>query len=182
MAKGVKLEKVLKAMGLRNYIEEMDLKEYVVELSDVNRPGLQLTGFYDHFEVGRLQVVGMVEHSFLSTKTEEEKKQIWDTFFSYKVPGVIFCRGFEPEDFVIELARKYDVPLMGTDRGTSEFMAELIATLGLELAPSTTIHGVLVDVYGEGLLIMGESGIGKSEAALELIRRGHRLVADDVVE
>ena len=148
----------------------------------MNRPALQLNGFYEHFEKDRLQLIGSVEHAYMDKKTIEEKVATWDTFLSHQIPGVIYCRGFEPEAEVIELAYKYNVPLLGTNRETSGFMAELIYMLNEELAPMKTIHGVLVDVYGEGLLIIGESGIGKSEAALELVRRGHRLVADDVVE
>ena len=139
-------------------------------------------GFYEHFEKDRLQLIGSVEHAYMEKKSDEEQIRIYDEFLSHELPGLIYCRGFQPEPYVLELAYKYNVPVLGTDRGTSEFMADLIFTLNEELAPMKTIHGVLVEVYGEGLLIMGESGIGKSEAALELVRRGHRLVADDVVE
>ena len=169
-------------MQLKNFTENIDLDRHKVIIPDVNRPALQLNGFYEHFEKDRLQLIGSVEHAYMDKKTIEEKVATWDTFLSHQIPGVIYCRGFEPEAEVIELAYKYNVPLLGTNRETSGFMAELIYMLNEELAPMKTIHGVLVDVYGEGLLIIGESGIGKSEAALELVRRGHRLVADDVVE
>lgn len=176
------LKKIAEKMHLTNFTEKIDLAAHKVVIPDVNRPALQLNGFYEHFEKDRLQLIGSVEHAYMDKKTDEEKKEAYGTLFSHQLPGVIYCRDFRPEPFVLELAYKYDVPLLGTDRGTSEFMAELIYTLNEALAPMKTIHGVLVDVYGEGLLIIGESGIGKSEAALELIRRGHRLVADDVVE
>lgn len=179
---GVKLSLLANKLGLVNFTEEIDLDEHYVHLADVNRPALQLHGFYEHFEENRIQLVGMVEEAYLNSKTKEERAQIFDKLLSYDIPCLIICRGFDPEDTLLESARKYNVPVLGTERGTSEFMSELIFELNVELAPCTTIHGVLVDVYGEGLLITGESGIGKSEAALELIKRGHRLVADDVVE
>lgn len=177
-----KLSKIAEKMQLKNFTENIDLDRHKVIIPDVNRPALQLNGFYEHFEKDRLQLIGSVEHAYMDKKTIEEKVATWDTFLSHQIPGAIYCRGFEPEVEVIELAYKYNVPLLGTNRETSGFMAELIYMLNEELAPMKTIHGVLVDVYGEGLLIIGESGIGKSEAALELVRRGHRLVADDVVE
>ncbi|MDD6350903.1 MAG: HPr(Ser) kinase/phosphatase [Lachnospiraceae bacterium] len=179
---GAKLSKIVDKMHLVNFTDKIDLTKHKVIIPDVNRPALQLNGFYEHFEKDRLQLIGSVEHAYMNKKSIEEKVSTWDVFLSHQIPGVIYCRGFKPEPEVLDLAYKYDVPLLGTDRGTSEFMAELIYLLNGELAPMKTIHGVLVDVYGEGLLIIGESGIGKSEAALELIRRGHRLVADDVVE
>ncbi len=182
MGEGVSLSKLTEKMELVNFTEKMDLSEHFVRISDINRPALQLNGFYEHFENERIQLIGNVEQAYLSKKTDEEKKRDFDEFLSHDLPCVIYCRGFQPSDFVIELAYQHNVPILGTTAGTSEFTAELIFFLSMELAPTTTIHGVLVDVYGEGLLITGESGIGKSEAALELIRRGHRLVADDVVE
>lgn len=180
--KGAKLSKIVEKLNLTNLTPNMDLTKHEVFIADVNRPALQLNGFYDYFEHGRMQLIGMVEKAYLDKKSDEERKATIDNFLSHKMPCVIYCRGFQPEDYVIDLAYKHNVPIFGTSISTSEFMAGLIHLLSYELAPTTTIHGVLVDVYGEGLLITGESGIGKSEAALELIRRGHRLVADDVVE
>ena len=180
--KGAKLSKIAEKLNLRNFTPEIKLEEHEVYVADVNRPALQLNGFYDYFEHGRMQLIGMVEKAYLDKKSHEDKKSTFDNFLSHKMPCVIYCRDFEPEDYVVELAYKHNVPILGTSTSTSEFMAGWIHLLSYELAPTTTIHGVLVDVYGEGLLITGESGIGKSEAALELIRRGHRLVADDVVE
>lgn len=179
---GVSVAKIAKKMELNNFTEGIDLKERRITLSDVNRPALQLNGFFEHFEQSRVEIIGMVEYANLQKKTEEEKKDLYEAFLSFDMPCVIFCRGFEPDAMFLETANRNKVPVLGTERATSGFMAELINLLTEELAPCITIHGVLVDVYGEGLLIMGESGIGKSEAALELVKRGHRLVTDDVVE
>lgn len=179
---GVSVAKIAKKMELNNFTEGIDLKERKITLSDVNRPALQLNGFFEHFEQSRVEIIGMVEYANLQKKTEEEKKDLYEAFLSYDMPCVIYCRGFEPDAMFLETANRNGVPVLGTERATSGFMAELINLLTEELAPCITIHGVLVDVYGEGLLIMGESGIGKSEAALELVKRGHRLVTDDVVE
>ena len=179
---GVSVAKIAKKMDLTNYTPDIDLKDHRILLSDVNRPALQLNGYFEHFEQSRAQLIGMVEYAYLRKQTEERRKEIYEKFLSFDIPCVIFCRGFEPDDSFRHAALKNNIPLLGTSRGTSEFMAELIYTLKEELAPCVAMHGVLVDVYGEGLMIMGESGIGKSEAALELVRRGHRLVTDDVVE
>lgn len=169
-------------MELNNFTDGINLKDHRILLSDVNRPALQLNGFFEHFEQSRVEIIGMVEYANLQKKTEQERKELYDAFLSFDIPCVIFCRGFEPDDMFLEAANRNGIPVLGTERATSGFMAELINILTEELAPCITIHGVLVDVYGEGLLIMGESGIGKSEAALELVKRGHRLVTDDVVE
>ncbi|MBO5303813.1 MAG: HPr(Ser) kinase/phosphatase [Lachnospiraceae bacterium] len=179
---GVSVAKIARTMDLKNFTDDMNLKEHRIILADVNRPALQLSGYFEHFEQSRVEIIGMVEYAYLQKKSQEEKKEIYEAFLSFDIPCIIFCRGFEPDELFLEIAIKNNIPVLGTERGTSEFMAELIYRLSEELAPCITIHGVLVDVYGEGLLIMGESGIGKSEAALELIRRGHRLVTDDVVE
>lgn len=179
---GAKLSEIAKRLELKNFTESLDLEQREVHVADVNRPALQLNGFYEHFEVNRIQMIGMVEQAYLNSKTSEKRAEIYEKLLSYDIPCLIFCRGFVPEDSLVKVALERQIPVLGTDRGTSEFMSELIIELNTILAPCTTIHGVLVDVYGEGLLITGESGIGKSEAALELIKRGHRLVADDVVE
>ena len=179
---GVSVAKIAKKMELKNFTEEIELKEKHILLSDVNRPALQLSGYFEYFDPSRVEIIGMVEYAYLQKKTEEERKKIYDEFLAYDIPCVIFCREFEPDAMFLETAKKNGVPVLGTAQPTSEFMAGIINILTEELAPCVTIHGVLVDVYGEGLLIMGESGIGKSEAALELVKRGHRLVTDDVVE
>ena len=177
-----KLSVVAHKLHLKNFTEELNLEEHFVSMADVNRPALQLNGFYEHFEENRIQMIGMVEYAYMNNKPVEERAKIYQKLLSYDIPCLIFCRGFVPEQSLMDVAHERKIPILGTDRGTSEFMSELIFELNVLLAPCATIHGVLVDVYGEGLLITGESGIGKSEAALELVRRGHRLVADDVVE
>ena len=178
----VTVSTIQERFNLVNYTTELNLDDAHVTVADVNRPALQLHGFYEHFEPSRIQVIGNVESAYLSKKTDAEKAESFSKLFSYEIPCVIFCRGEKPAQVIVEEATKAKIPILGTDRSTSEFMAALIFSLNMDFAPYTTIHGVLVDVYGEGLLITGESGIGKSEAALELIRRGHRLVSDDVVE
>ena len=180
--KFVTVATVEERFNLTNFTPELNLEDAHVTVADVNRPALQLHGFYEHFEPSRIQVIGNVEVAYLSKKSDEEKVESFSKLFSYDIPCVIFCRGEEPGPILLQEAVKAKVPILGTDRSTSEFMSALIFSLNMDFAPYTTIHGVLVDVYGEGLLITGESGIGKSEAALELIRRGHRLVSDDVVE
>jgi HPr kinase/phosphorylase len=179
---GVKVSKILQIMDLSNLIPDMELKDHKINASDINRPALQLSGYFEHFDAARVQIIGMVEYTYLQQLENTKKESIYRQFLSSDIPCVIFCRDLQPDDMFLQLANEYNVPVLGSKRGTSEFMAEIIYYLSEQLAPSITIHGVLVDVYGEGLLIMGESGIGKSEAALELIRRGHRLVTDDVVE
>ena len=178
----VTIATVKERFNLTNFTPELNLEEAKVTVADVNRPALQLHGFYEHFEPSRIQVIGNVETAYLAKKSDEDKIAAFAKLFSYEIPCVIYCRGEEPEELLLKEAIKAKIPVLGTDRATSEFMSALIYSLNMDFAPYTTIHGVLVDVYGEGLLITGESGIGKSEAALELIRRGHRLVSDDVVE
>ena len=179
---GVSVKKVAQLMDLYNFLPDLDLKGHRVKISDVNRPALQLSGFFDHFEQSRVQIIGNVEYSYLSKLDTQEKEDILKKFMAYDIPCIIFCRDLHPDEAFLRIAMENNVPVYGTKRSTSQFMAELIFCLSEQLAPCISIHGVLVDVYGEGLLIMGESGIGKSEAALELVRRGHRLVTDDVVE
>ena len=179
---GVSVSKVAQIMDLYNFLPDMDLKKHRIKISDVNRPALQLSGFFEHFEQSRVQIIGNVEYTYLQRLDVEKKEKILQKFTTYDIPCIIFCRDLQPDEDFLQIASENDVPVLGTRRSTSEFMAELIFCLSEQLAPCISIHGVLVDVYGEGLLIMGESGIGKSEAALELIKRGHRLVSDDVVE
>lgn len=179
---GVSVTKIMQLMDLYNFLPEMELKGHRIMISDVNRPALQLSGYFEHFEQSRVQIIGTVEYTYLQQLDEKRKEEIYSAFLAYDIPCVIFCRDLQPDEQFLKIAKENNVPVLGTKRSTSEFMAELIIRLNEQLAPCITIHGVLVDVYGEGLLIMGESGIGKSEAALELVRRGHRLVTDDVVE
>lgn len=169
-------------MKLENLTPEIDISGKKVITTEVNRPALQLTGFFDHFESERVQIIGYVEYTYLQYLTREQRLSVYEKLLSYKIPCLIYTTLTTPDPDMIELAKKYEVPIFVTKKATSAFMAELIRWLNVELAPCISIHGVLVDVYGEGILIMGESGIGKSEAALELIKRGHRLITDDVVE
>ena len=180
--KGVQLTKLVQELGLHNLTPEIDLSEILIKTAEINRPALQLTGYLEHFANERVQIIGYVEYTYLMQLSDEERKFKYERFISSKIPCVIFSTMTRPSQDMIDLAIKYNVPTFVTERTTSSFMAEIIRWLGVQLAPCISIHGVLVDVYGEGVLITGESGIGKSEAALELIRRGHRLVSDDVVE
>ncbi len=179
---GVSVTKIMQLMDLYNFLPDMELKGHRIMISDVNRPALQLSGYFEHFEQSRVQIIGTVEYTYLQQLDEKRRGEIYREFLAYDIPCVILCRDLQPDEQFLKIAEENNVPVLGTKRSTSEFMAELIIRLNEQLAPCITIHGVLVDVYGEGLLIMGESGIGKSEAALELVRRGHRLVTDDVVE
>ena len=179
---GVKLTDIVEKMNLKNLTPEVDITEREVLVPDVNRPALQLAGFFDHFDLNRVQIIGNVECAYLETLEEEKRVEIYQKLLEHKVPCIIFSNELQPDESFIEIAQKNDIPVFGTCKKTSSFMGELIRWLNVKLAPCISIHGVLVDVYGVGVLIMGESGIGKSEAALELIKRGHRLVTDDVVE
>ena len=178
----VKLTKLVEKMNLKDLTPEIDLEEKEISVPDINRPALQLTGYFDHFDSVRVQIIGYVEYTYLQTLTEERKKEVYRELLSYGVPCLIFTTEIYPDEELLKQANETNTPVFVTEKKTSPFQAELIRWLNVELAPCISIHGVLVDVYGVGVLIMGESGIGKSEAALELIKRGHRLVTDDVVE
>ena len=180
--KAVKLTKLVQEMNLKNLTPEVDMEHVRITLPDINRPALQLTGYFEHFASERVQIIGYVEYTYLEHLPREAKLPVYEKFLSYHVPCIIYTTMTEPDEDMLRLAEQYEVPVFMTKMTTSSFMAEIIRWLNVELAPCISIHGVLVDVYGEGVLIMGESGIGKSEAALELIKRGHRLVTDDVVE
>lgn len=183
----VPLKQLAKILKLENCTPEVDIDNVLITQNEVNRPALQLAGYFDYFDSSRIQIIGHVEHTYMQQKGMEHSVAMMEQIMagseeSPKPPCIIYCREIEIEDAIIELANRYQVPLLRTKKATSPFMAELIRWLNAELAPRCSIHGVLVDIYGEGVLIMGESGIGKSEVALELIHRGHRLVSDDVVE
>lgn len=179
----VSLFRVIEKMKLENMTPDIDVKKIKVIQPDINRPALQMAGYFEHFDAARLQVIGFVEYSYMAGLTDERKREVYDQLLGYeKIPGVVFCRELQPDPIFLEYANKHGIPVLVTKKATSAFMAEIIRWLNVKLAPCISVHGVLVDVYGEGVLITGESGIGKSEAALELIKRGHRLVTDDVVE
>lgn len=178
----VTVSDIIKKYSLRSLTPEINTDEIRVNRSDINRPALQLAGYFDHFGKERVQIIGLVEYTYIETMERERKIYIFETMCSKGIPCLIFCRSLEPDEEIVEIARRHGVPVLIADMTTSDFMAECIRWLKVQLAPMISIHGVLVEVYGEGVLIMGESGIGKSEAALELIKRGHRLVTDDVVE
>lgn len=180
--KKIELQKVMEAMKLENVTPDIDLTERYITVPELNRPALQLTGYYEHFEKERIQIIGYVEYTYLEYMGEEKKYKAYEELMSRGIPCIIFTTEVHPSERYLELSKKYGVPTFTTARTTTSFSSELMRWLGVQLAPTISIHGVLVDVMGEGILIMGESGIGKSEAALELVKRGHRLVSDDVVE
>ena len=182
MAEELKVDKIIEKMNLKILTPDIPTENKKVTVPDINRPALQLAGFFTHFDSERVQIIGHVETAYLETLEAETKRERYEKLLSSNVPCIVFCRNEEPDELMIQEARKYQIPLLQTDKTTSSFEAEIIRWMKVMLAPMMTIHGVLVDVYGEGVLITGESGIGKSEAALELIKRGHRLVTDDVVE
>ncbi len=178
----IALTRLIEKMKLENLTPEIDLSDIHITQPDINRPALQLTGYFEHFDATRLEIIGFVEHTYMAALSDERKRDIYDEFMSYDLPAVVFCRELMPDPLFLEAALTHRIPLLSTKKSTSAFMAETIRWLNVKLAPCISIHGVLVDIYGEGVLITGESGIGKSEAALELVKRGHRLVTDDVVE
>jgi len=151
-------------------------------VEDVSRPGLQLAGYFDHFEPMRLQVMGNVEMSYMAKLTSEERSKIFDRLFSYKFPALLIARNIQPGAECIEMAKKHNVTILRSKEPTSTVISTIITYLKASLAPRITRHGVLMEIYGEGILLIGDSGIGKSEAAVELLKRGHRLIADDAVE
>lgn len=159
-----------------------DMSSIQVTVEDVSRPGLPLAGYFDHFEPMRLQIMGNAEMSYLAKLTDAQREEIYDRLFSYKFPALLIARNFVPDAQCVAMAKKYNVTLLRTQEATSTIISAIITYLKAELAPRLTRHGVLMEVYGEGLLLIGESGIGKSEAAVELLKRGHRLIADDAVE
>ena len=178
----VKLSKIIEEFKLETFYLPDLPDNILVTCSRVNRPGLQMVGFYDHYEQSRLQIIGKVENLFIQGMDPQERRKRLDDFFRSCPVGVIFTTSMEVGADFIEFAEKYRVPLMRTSTRTSEFMAALIAYLNVELGPRITRHGVLVEVYGEGILLLADSGVGKSETAIELLKRGHRLIADDAVE
>lgn len=178
----VSLGKIVKEFSLEILSVPMDISEILISTPEINRPGLQIAGYFEFFDEKRIQIIGKSEESFLERFTPEKAEKRVEELFSHKPAAVVICRNLEIPEKYIELSKKYGVPLLRTKESTSSFSAALIAFLNLNLAPRVTRHGVLVEVYGEGILLLGESGVGKSETAIELVKRGHRLIADDAVE
>jgi HPr kinase/phosphorylase len=178
----VTLDSIIEEFGLGVLSKNVSTKEIKFVNTEINRPALQLTGFYNYFECERLQIIGKVEHNYLEQMMPEQRRQIIKDFFDHQIPCLIICRSLEPFKEMLYHANKKNIPILRFEGNTSEFMSDVIKFLTVKLAPQITMHGVLIDIYGEGVLIIGESGVGKSETAVELIKRGHRLVADDAVE
>ena len=178
----VPLHKLVDEFELEKVYIPENYEEVLVRTPDINRPGMQLIGFFNRFDNLRLQIMGIIEIMYLRTLPQEERRKIYELLFKHDIPALIICNRMKVDPSCIELAEKYQTPLLRTDRDTSEFMADIITSLNNHLGPRITRHGVMVEVYGEGVLLLGESGIGKSEAAIELVKRGHRRVAYDAVE
>lgn len=178
----VPLTKVIKEFSFENLFVPENVEELVVESNDVNRPGLQMAGYFEFFDEKRIQIIGKAEESYLENLEAEEANARIKEFFEHKPCAVVVCRDLAIGSKFIQYAKEFSVPLFRTKNSTSSFASALIAFLNLNLAPRVTRHGVLVEVYGEGILLLGESGVGKSETAIELVKRGHRLIADDAVE
>lgn len=178
----VPLGRIISEFGLEDLNRVPGANDILVRTADINRPGLQLAGFLEHFGEDRIQLMGTVEMAYLESLSYDDRCASLITFFSQETPCVIIARGKEPFPEMVDIAAEYGRPLLRTQDETSRFASYIIQYLNVELAPRCTKHGVLVEVYGEGILMLGESGVGKSETALELVKRGHRMVADDVVE
>ncbi|MBR0515758.1 HPr(Ser) kinase/phosphatase [Ruminococcus flavefaciens] len=178
----VSLQKIIDEFKLETIYVPRDANEIMIDENDVNRPGLQLMGFYEYFNPERIQIIGKMEFAYLSTIDEKTRKERLELLLSQRIPALIITRELPEFSEMTELAKQYEVPLLRSKESTSNFIAGLIAFLNLTLAPRITRHGVLIEIYGEGVFITGESGVGKSETAIELVKRGHRLVADDAVE
>jgi len=178
----VPLKTLVEEFHLEVVFAASDYESIRLTVADVARPGLQLSGYFDHFEPMRLQVMGNVEMSYVAKFTGEERAKVFDRLFSYKFPAILVARNMQPDKECLDMARKHNITLLRSKEATSTIVSDIISYLKAALAPRITQHGVLMEVYGEGLLLMGESGMGKSEAAVELLKRGHRLIADDAVE
>lgn len=178
----VALTKIIEELKLEVVCPTDDMDTVFIKENDVTRPGLQLQGFYTYFNPERIQILGKMEYAYLSSLDEQTRREHTETLFSKGIPALVIARGLPHFPEMEEFSKKYNVPILKSNDSTSSFMASLIAFLNLNLAPRITRHGVLIEIYGEGVLILGESGVGKSETAIELVKRGHRLVADDAVE
>ncbi len=178
----VGLDKIINEFKLETIHMPKAASEILIDETDVTRPGLQLMGFYEYFNPERIQIIGKMEFAYLSTIDENTRYQRLETLFAQRMPALVISRELPYFEEMLELAKKYEVPLLRSKESTSNFISGLIAFLNVSLAPRITRHGVLIEIYGEGVFITGESGVGKSETAIELVKRGHRLVADDAVE
>lgn len=178
----VPMSKIIKNFNLETLYSPDNNFEFPIQTADINRPGLELCGYLEYFDQDRLQILGKTEISYISTLPSEERHHKLNEFVSRKPPAIIISRGLDLPQEMLLCAMEHKVPIFRTQDSTSSFIAGLISRLNVELAPRITRHGVLVEVYGEGILLLGESGVGKSETAIELIKRGHRLIADDSVE
>ena len=177
-----KLSQLTEELHAEIIYQSKDFEEVLIFTGDVNRPGLQLAGFYEHFEPMRVQLIGRMESAYMIKLPNDERIRKWETLMEQKFPAMIMCHGAEATEELISAAEKYDVTVLSTNAHTTEIMSDVIRIVKRAVAPSITRSGVLVEVYGIGLLLTGESGVGKSEAAIELLKRGHRLIADDAVE
>jgi len=178
----VALQAVIDKLKLENVTPDIDISNIKITQPDINRPAIQIAGYFEHFDAQRIQIIGFVEYTYMENLPLKKKREAYEKLMSYDIPAIVYCRELYPDEIFLEVANEKKIPVLMTKKSTSDFMAEIIRWLNVKLAPCIVVHGVLVDVYGEGVLITGESGIGKSEAALELIKRGHRLVSDDAVE
>lgn len=177
----VPLSKIMKEFSFNEIVMPCDPEKIEISSMDVNRPGLELTGFYDYYDTSRILIFGNAENAYLKSIPNERRETVLNEIFSQKPPAAIIARSLEPLPEMLKAAKENGVPLLGTPETTSALVAALVSYMNVELAPRITRHGVLVEVYGEGILLVGDSGVGKSETAIELIKRGHRLIADDAV-
>lgn len=175
------LADMIRQMGLETVYMPVGGLETEINSTDINRPALQLVGFFDYFDESRIQVLGKVEHTYLDHFDEARRRRIFERLFEFRFPALVITRGLSGYPELIEVAEKYKVPILKTTMHTAQFVSSAIFYLNERLGPQQTLHGVLVEVYGEGILLTGDSGVGKSETAIELVKRGHRLIADDAV-